>query len=399
MLFRSDRPLIPMDETPGHETYRVALDPNLYFDFTAQQGETIEDDLAQRDFTINAIAIHLAALVNDKSKLIDPFQGQRDLDQKIIRSVREQAFKDDPIRLLRAFRFASTLEFDIESQTLSQIKTHRAEVDKVARERVRYEFLLMLEAPQSRMDLMEPTGLIEVLFPGIEELKMKPGIPDRKSQWENTLDVFRETENILVHADRLLEKHSQLMRESLSTNHHRALLKWCALIHLFAATYDSSSGIINFLKEFRLSNADIQFIERTLKFTRIILSGVRSTSEGFKEDSTVYQFIHRSGKELFSSILLSLAVRLGNQEDIKYFLPVISRILDFYAERYLPAQEKPALLDGDILKNKLQLKPSPEFKSILEKVEEARVLGNIHTPDEAEQLAKKLISSQAELIE
>ena len=115
---------VPLDETPGHETYRVVLQPNLYFDFTTLQDHTIENDLSQRDFTINAMAISLPDFIEGKEVLIDPFNGQADLENKIVRVVQEQRFEDDPLRLIRAFRFASTLEFNIEPQTLQQIKTH-----------------------------------------------------------------------------------------------------------------------------------------------------------------------------------------------------------------------------------------------------------------------------------
>ena len=393
------QPLVSLDETPGHETFRVVLHRDCYFDFTTLQGNSIEDDLAQRDFTINAIAIPLTDFIEGKTKLIDPFHGREDLRKKIIRVAREQAFEEDPLRLLRAFRFVNTLGFDIELQTLSQIRTHRTELNKVAKERVSYELLLLLGACRSRLDLMDSTGLIEILFPGIEELKMKTGIQANSSQWEDTLNAFRETENILLHPDQLLGKHAQLIRDFLSANHHHALLKWSALIHLLTSVPGKACEVTDFLREFRLSNSDIQFVDRTLKFSRIVLSEARSTAAGFKEDSIVYQFIHRSGNELISSLLLSLAIRLGNQQDIKYFLPLINRILDFHIQRYLPAQGGTVLLDGDVLKKKFQLEPSPRFKFILDKIEEARVLGIVQTPKEAEKLAKELITSQVDLAE
>ena len=378
------KPFVLLDETPGHETSRVVFASNLYFDFTTLQGNNIEDDLAQRDFTINAIAITLTDFIEGNNNYIDPFNGQEDLHQKIIRVVREQAFEEDPLRLLRAFRFASTLEFDIDPQTLSQIKTHRAGLNRVAKERVSYELLCLLGARRSRIDLMKPTGLIEVLFTGLGK---------------DALSLFRETENILNHPDQLLGKHTRLITDFLSANHYYTLIKWAALIHFLTLDSGSASKIADLLREFRLSKSDIQFIERTLKFTQIVLSGTRSTTKGFEKESAIYQLIHRSGNELISSILLSLAVRLGNQEDIEYFLPTINQIFDFYTKRYLPAKSKPILLDGDTLKNKFRLEPSPLFKIILEKVEEARVLGTIKSPQEAEALAKELITSQVELAE
>jgi tRNA nucleotidyltransferase/poly(A) polymerase len=389
--------LIPLDETPGHETYRVVLNPNLYFDFTALQGQTIEEDLAQRDFTINAMAISLPDFIEEKHNPIDPFNGQNDLSNKTIRVVSEQAFEEDPLRLLRAFRFASTLEFEIEPETFAQIKEHKSKLNQVARERITYELLILLGTPRSQVDLMGQTGLLDVLFPGIAESKTSPKTQPGTTLWDDTRSIFVELEGLLLKPELFLERHAQWIKSYISKNNHYALLKWSVLMHPLMA--NPSIDVTDFLIKFRLSNSAIQFVYRTLKFCEIALSEARSSSGSFKDDSTVYQFIHRSGNELISSLLLSFAIRLGNQEDIQYFIPLINRILDFYIEKYLPAQSRPALLTGDVLISKFKLTPSPQFRFLLEKVEEARVLGIIQTSEEAEQLAKELITSQVELAE
>lgn len=391
------RTLVPLDETPGHETYRVALRNNLYFDFTTLQGKTIEEDLSQRDFTINAMAVSLTDFIEGKENIIDPFDGQTDLHNQTLRVVPGQAFQEDPLRLLRAIRFSSTLGFAIEPETIRQINFHKNELKEVAQERITYELLLLLGASQSRVDLMDSTGLTEVLFPGITQLETMPGVQTNSTQLMDTLNTFVELENILLQPEDYLEQHTQQIKDYIAKNDRYALLKWSTLLRPLAV--DPAFDLTDFLNKFRLSNHSIQFIYRTLKFSEIVLSEARSTGRGFKEDSTVYQFIHRSGHELISSLLLSLAIRLGEQGDIKLFLPLINRVLDFYCDRYLPARSRPALLDGDVLKEKFQLKPSPRFKFILDKVEEARVLGTIQTKEEAEQLAKELISSQVELTE
>ena len=389
--------LVPLDETLGHETYRVVLNPDLHFDFTSLQGQTIEEDLAQRDFTINAMAVSLPDFIAEKTALIDPHNGQDDLLNKIIRVVTDKAFEEDPLRLLRAFRFASTLGFDIEPQTLVQIETHKNKLNEVARERITYELLILLKMPRSNLDPLDQTGLLEVLFPYISELKTKPGTQPSTTLWNDTWNTFTELQNILIKPDPFLEQHAQWIKGYISKNNHFPLLKWSALIRPLMENPDIDAN--EFLREFRLSNTAIQFVYRTLKFSEIALLETHSGGGGFKEDSTVYQFIHRSGNELISSLLLSFAVRLGNQEDIIYFIPVINQILDFYIEQYLPAQKRPALLDGNVLINKFQLVPSPQFQSILEKVEEARVLGIIQTTEDAEKLAQELITSQLELSE
>lgn len=394
---QTQRPLVPLDETPGHETYRVVLKRDLHFDFTTLQGQTIEEDLAQRDFTINAMAISLPDFIEGKTNLIDPFNGQNDLSNKIIRVVPGQAFEEDPLRLLRAFRFASTLGFDIEPQTLAQIKTHKTKLNEVAQERITYELLIFMGAPRSRLDLMEQTGLLEVVFRGISELKTKPGTRPGTTLWNDTRNTFTELESILLKPDHFLEQHVQQIEGYIAKNNHYAILKLSALVRSLATT--ATFDVTDFLGKFRLSNSDIQFVYRTLKFSRIALSEAHSSTGGFKKDSTIYQFIHRSGNELISSLLLSFAVRLGDQKDIKYFIPLINRILDFYTEKYLPARGRPTLFGGNVLKSKFQLTPSPQFSFILEKVEEARVLGIIQTSEEAEQLAKKLITSQVGLAE
>jgi tRNA nucleotidyltransferase/poly(A) polymerase len=391
------RTLVPLDETPGHETYRVVLNPNLYFDFTTLQGQTIEEDLAQRDFTINAMAISLPDFIEEKENIIDPFDGQDDLRSQIIRVTLERAFEEDPLRLLRAFRFASTLGFDIETQTLAQIKIHKTKIKQVAQERVAYELLLLLGASRSQLDLMEQSELLEVLFPSIAELKTATRPPSGATLWEGPRNIFEELQSLLLQPDRFLEPHAQWIKGYISKNNHYALLKWSALIRPLMA--NPAFDATEYLRKFRLSNTAIQFIYRTLKFSEIVLSETHSTGGGFKKDTTVYRFIHRSGNELVSSLLLAFAVRLGNQEDIKYFIPSINLILNFYIEKYLPAQKSPALLDGNVLIRKFKLTPSPRFRFILEKVEEARVLGIIETSEEAEQLASELITSPMELSE
>ena len=193
-------------------------------------------------------------------------------------------------------------------------------------------------------------GFDRSLVSRYSELETKPGSQSHTTQWNDTFNSFIELEGILLEPDRFLEQHAQWIKGYISKNNHYALLKWSALLRPLtgAPTFD----VTEYLREFRLSNTAIQFVYRTLKFSEIVLSETQQSGGGFKEDSTVYQFIHRSGNELISSLLLSLAVRLGESGDIKYFLPLINRIFDFYIEKYLPAQSRPALLDWRRLEKK-----------------------------------------------
>ena len=103
---------VPLDNTPGRQTVRVILDQKRHLDFTDLQGKNIEEDLSQRDFTINAMGQLLSDFLSGKTNIIDPFKGQEDLKNRKIRVLQGPIFQSDPLRMLRAFRFAATLKQD-----------------------------------------------------------------------------------------------------------------------------------------------------------------------------------------------------------------------------------------------------------------------------------------------
>ena len=132
--------------------------------------DTIEQDLAQRDFTIDAMAIDLNQLGKGYAdlQLIDPFNGLDDIHQGVIRTVSETAFQSDAARLLRAVRLAAELGFSIDVQTESLIRRHSHLLSKVAGERVREELLRLLAVPQAGQFLasLAELGLCQRACPG-----------------------------------------------------------------------------------------------------------------------------------------------------------------------------------------------------------------------------------------
>jgi len=152
--------------------------------------KTIEEDLARRDFTINAIAIsynlkletyNLTKETKNKSsklqaasyKIIDPYNGQEDLKNKIIRAVRQakDRFSEDALRMLRAARFAATLGFDIEKETAKAIKENSALLSEISQERIRDEFLkiIMSDRASDGIELLRELGLLKYILPELEE--------------------------------------------------------------------------------------------------------------------------------------------------------------------------------------------------------------------------------------
>ncbi len=133
--------------------------------------ETIEKDLARRDFTINALALNIAE--GTAGEIIDPFGGQKDINDKIIRTVGEpsERFNEDALRLMRAVRFAVELNFTIEEKTGKAIKKEAGLLEMIAKERIRDEFIKILMAPSPSLgiELLRQTGLLKFITPELEE--------------------------------------------------------------------------------------------------------------------------------------------------------------------------------------------------------------------------------------
>lgn len=126
---------------------------------------TIEDDLSRRDFTINAIAY------NKKTGIVDPFNGVKDLEKKIIRSVGnpKSRFKEDYLRILRAVRFSTVLDFEIEKETLKAAEEYGSNISNVSMERINQEFfkILLSSKPSKGIELMREIGLLDIIVPEI----------------------------------------------------------------------------------------------------------------------------------------------------------------------------------------------------------------------------------------
>jgi len=139
-----------------------------------QWAKSIEEDLARRDFTVNAIALDLNSKFQiPNPKIIDLFEGQKDLNKKIIRAVGnpEDRFSEDALRMLRAIRFATALDFKIEEKTAKAIKKNAPWLQAISKERIRDEFLKIIMADKAAdgIELLKETGLLKYIVPELEE--------------------------------------------------------------------------------------------------------------------------------------------------------------------------------------------------------------------------------------
>ena len=148
---------IHLDKTLGRRTVRVILDQKTHLDFSDLQGINIEEDLSRRDFTINAMAQPLPDFLSGRKVIIDPHKGQKDLIKRIIRVLPGPIISSDPLRMLRAFRFAANLGFEIESETLINISLNKNRLNESAAERIWYELTLFFKTPDTCLLYTSPS--------------------------------------------------------------------------------------------------------------------------------------------------------------------------------------------------------------------------------------------------
>ncbi len=189
------------------ESYRKgSRHPDVVF------GSNLEEDLVRRDFTVNAIAM------DEKGAIIDPLGGRIDLKGKVIRTPLnpEETFSEDPLRMLRAFRFACRLGFSIEKKTLEAIGKEHHRIMDISRERWKMEMNSLLTAENGEevarvLQMMRDTEILQDMIPRFREMFILNGMPQGKAHygdiWEHTLDVV------------------------MNTNGDSACLRWAALLH------------------------------------------------------------------------------------------------------------------------------------------------------------------------
>ncbi len=158
---------LDVDEDVG----RVVFLRRMTFDFASFKGQTLDEDLARRDFTINAMACRFSDVLEQSSSLIDPQGGVADLENKRITAVSEQAFPDDPLRMLRAYRFAAQLDFLIDRDTHVWITRWTQRLPEVSKERVQDELAVLLTQSRSVPWLreMSRSGVLSAVLPDLSQ--------------------------------------------------------------------------------------------------------------------------------------------------------------------------------------------------------------------------------------
>ncbi len=203
-------PFIQLEEKPATArviaNYSKVGDNQFTIDFAQYRAQSLVEDLQLRDLTINAMAIPLKSLLrSEQPELIDPCDGRNDLDNEILKFPSEEVILHDPHRLLRIFRFAAQLDFQISQVSMSYVNKHQYRLAEVSKERIRDEFLKILNTKNSIKYLLEMlnVGLLSQVLPTIKESdNLKAAlmnyedntIPDEISQYKRKIQLYLREE-------------------------------------------------------------------------------------------------------------------------------------------------------------------------------------------------------------
>lgn len=400
---------IQLDEE--NKIYRLILKDKINcIDIANPIGETIEEDLKRRDLTINSIAINLNTL-----EMIDINNGINDLKAKKIRHISEKNFIDDPLRLLRVYRFQSLLGFNLDKELIKIVAKHASKIHKSALERINYELLKLFSGNYSAKTLeeMDKAGLLAEILPmSIDLKKVPPNLHHHLNLFSHSIEVVEQIQEIYEKSDSEVKKHLQKIDFGGSTR--LAHLKFAGFLHDIGKpdtwTIEEDTGkhrfikhddigskmSVNFLKKHKFSKKQTDYIAKMIKY-HIYPSHVVSAPE--INDKIYMRFIRKMENEVIDVIILAMADRLSargieiTDEIVKKNIDNLKLLLDFYLSIKDTLKPLPKLLSGEEIMEILNIKPSKELGEIIKSLKEAQLSSEITTKDDAINFIRKMNNS------
>lgn len=383
-----------------NKIYRLVLEDKInYLDISEIQGKNIEEDLARRDFTINAIAINLSS-----GDVIDPFNGQIDIKNKIIRHIKDTNFTDDPLRILRAFRFASIMGFDITKETKYCIDKYKHLLLNPAKERINYELMKLFGGYNCSNVLlkMDEFGILEEIFPCINDMKkVPPNTHHHLDLFNHVVETVRNIDNLYLNSNELVKNHlDRIDFGGFPRLNHLKIAGFLHDIGKYSTWTIEESGrhrfikhddvgakmCVSLLRDMKFSKKQIEYISTMIK-THIYPSNVIDAPE--LNDKVMMRYLRKMEENVIDNIILAKADRLSAQgeaiteEIINKNLAGLDKLLNFYLEKRETMKPLPKLVDGYEVMQILNIKQSPLLGEILNSLKEAQINGDINTKEEA----------------
>ena len=335
----------------------------------------LDEDLKRRDFTINTLAVS----VNDDSfgEFIDPFKGLRDIkDERIVTPMDpRETFFEDPLRMLRAIRFACQLSFHIETNTFEAIKKYAVRIQIISKERIRDEFLKIIasQKPSRGINLLYDSGLMEYLFPELIELRGVEvlGKHKHKDVYEHTLEAL---DNISSVSDDVLLRLAMLFHDIAKPRTKRFVEETGWTFH-----GHEEAGAKMFENIGRKLRLPVRDIKRISKLIRLHLRPIAVAGEEVT-DSAIRRMMVEAGEDIDALLQLCRAdITSKNKDRVKRYLSNFKMV----ADRINEVEEKDKLrnfhspLDGDAIMRIFNIKPGPKVGKIKDHIEEAILEGEI----------------------
>lgn len=404
-----------------------------HLDFAVYRGPDLDSDLVRRDFTINALAIDL----HQPDKIYDPLGGAIDLQRKELKRCSPTSLQEDPVRILRAVRFASAYQLKIERETAKDMYRLVGQLSAASVERLRDEFFGILDTPQpvTCMRVLERIGTLRVMFPELVPMQgLAQSHPHSLDAWQHTLEVVSRLSQVLsVLTEPYLEESAsnlyaglislrigryrhqihELMHSELSEGRSlRSMLFFAALFHDAGkphTVHADVSGRFRFFdhdkiggeiittraKAMHLSSVEVEHLSTIVRqhMRPILLSNEGS----LPTRKAIYRFFRTTGETGVSICLFSLADLWGTygaglpQNVWQNHLEVVRCLLSAWWDNPQESVSPPALISGTELMSELGIQPGPLVGKLLEEIREAQASGLVENLSQALDLARALL--------
>ena len=383
-----------------YHIYRVVLQDKInYLDISEIQGKSIEEDLMRRDFTINAIAYDLK-----NNEFIDVTGGIEDLKNGVLRHIKDENLAEDPLRILRAFRFTSVTGFEMTQELQTAIRKHLSLALNPAPERINYELMKLFGGQNTAKTLLylDKFGLLEKIFPCVNEMKrVTPNSHHHLDLFHHVVETVRQIENTYENTYSEIREHlDRVDFGGFPRINHLKLAGFLHDIGKFSTWTIEPSGrhrfikhddvgskmVIPLLRQWKFSKKQIEYISCMIK-NHIYPSSVLSAPD--LSEKVMMRYIRKMEDNVIDNIILARADRLSakgievTDTMIKNNLEGLETLLNFYLAKRETLTPLPKLLDGQEIMALKNIKPSPLLGEIIKNLQEAQINGDIITKSDA----------------
>ena len=399
---------VPLDEK---EQIARLVHHGIIIDFARFKDHvtTIEEDLGKRDFTINSMAISLPDWLstNDLSGVIDPFLGRSDLQSQRIRLTYDDAIQDDPLRMIRGFRLLILPDFKLDDSFVGLVQEEKAKISRVSVERIVSELHMIMASPAAGeiISQMADCGLLAEI---VAELTAGSGVNQPSSHhldvFDHNLEALKYMDKIVLDPATFFPESQDIFTDYLKVPERILWLKWAALCHDIGKTltFKEDDGKITFYNHDHLGAKVFQEMARRLTFSNHDLDQIgllishhmrpfflcNNLRDGGVSTKACLRLAKVIGDDLPGLFMVAMADSLAGKGENKpermegELCDLFKIIHTTIEEKIRPVLSGPPLLTG---KDLIQagLTPGPQFREILEQIEQLHVDGELNDKSEA----------------